>query len=172
MKNWCAGAALACLAAFLPDAAAAQLVGRDDAAHFSLGVGYFDAFQRDDAAVEARAELRSNWHLLGFLDPFIGGSVTTDGGVYGFFGFKTDLYLGDRFVVTPSAAVGAYGRGSGKDLGSTLEFRTGAEFAWRFEDRSRLGIAIHHISNASIGDINPGTEIVAIVYSIPIDFLR
>jgi lipid A 3-O-deacylase len=172
MRNWCAGALFAALAATLPGAAHAQIIGRPDAAHVSLGVGYFDVFQQDETAAEFRGELRTNWRLLGFLDPFIGGSVTTDTSVYGYFGFKTDLYFGDHFVLMPSAAVGAYGRGSGKDLGSVLEFRTGAEFAWRFENRSRLGLGIHHISNASVGDINPGTEIVSINYSIPLDLLR
>jgi len=172
MRNWCAGVLFAVIAAALPGGARAQIVDRPDAAHVSLGVGYYDAFHQDNTAAEFRGELRTNWRLLGFLDPFIGGSVTTDAAVYGYFGFKTDLYLSDRFVIMPSAAVGAFGKGSGEDLGSVLEFRTGAEFAWRFENRSRLGLGIHHISNASVGDINPGTEIVSINYSIPLDLLR
>jgi hypothetical protein len=172
MRNWCAGIVFGLIAAALPAAAGAQVIGRADAAHLALGVGYFDAFQQEETAVDFRAELRSNWHLLGFLDPFVGVSATTDGAIYGFFGFKADINIGDRFVIMPNAAVGAFGHGDGKDLGSVLEFRTGAEFAWRFEDRSRLGLAIHHISNASVGDINPGTEIVSIVYSLPLDFLR
>jgi hypothetical protein len=171
MRQWCAGVVFAFIAAWLPAGAQAQLVGRPDAAHLSFGAGYFDAFQQDDPAAEFRVELRSNWHLLGFLDPFIGASGTSDGAAYGFFGFKTDLYLTDHLVLMPSAAVGAFAEGDGKDLGSTVEFRTGAELAWRFQDRSRLGFGIHHISNASIGDKNPGTEIVSIVYSIPIDLL-
>jgi hypothetical protein len=172
LRNWCAGILLGLIAAALPSGAGAQVIDRPDAAHLSFGAGYFDAFQQDDTAVEFRAELRSNWHLLSFLDPFVGVSGTTDGAVYGFFGLKADINIGDHFVIMPSAAVGAFGHGDGKDLGSVLEFRTGAEFAWRFEDRSRLGVGIHHISNASVGDINPGTEIVSIVYSLPLDFLR
>jgi hypothetical protein len=172
MRNWCAGVVFAVLAAWLPAAAEAQIIGRPDAAHLSFGVGYFDVFQQDDPAAEFRAELRSNWRLLTFLDPFIGVSGTTDGAVYGYFGLKADLYLGDHLVLMPSAAFGAFYEGDGKDLGSTAEFRTGAELAWRFEDRSRLGVAIHHISNASIGDINPGVEILSINYSLPMDFLR
>jgi len=156
----------------LPSAAGAQVIGREDAAHLSLGIGYFDVIQQDDPAAEFRAELRTNWRLLGFLDPFIGGSVTTDAAFYGYAGFKTDIYLSDRLILMPQAAVGAFADGDGKDLGSTLEFKTGLELAWRFEDRSRLGVAIHHISNASIGDTNPGTEIISVVYSLPLDLLR
>ena len=56
---------------------------------------------------------------------------------------------------------------NGKELGGTLEFRTGAELAWRFDDYSRLGLALHHISNASIYDSNPGTEMLVLTYSVP-----
>lgn len=172
MRNWCTGVVFAMLAAWLPAGAEAQIIGRPDAAHLSFGAGYFDIVQQDDPAAEFRGELRSNWHLLSFLDPFVGLSGTTDGAIYGYFGFKADLYLGDHVVLMPNVAVGAFGRGDGKDLGSTVEFRSGAELAWRFEDRSRLGVTFHHISNASIGEKNPGTEILGVVYSIPIDFLH
>lgn len=171
MRKWCAGVVFAFIAAWLPAGAQAQLVGRPDAAHLTIGGGYFDIVQQDNPAAEFHAELRSNWHLLGFLDPFIGAMGTSDGAAYGFFGFKADLYLSDHLVLMPSAAFGAFYEGDGKDLGSTAEFRTGAELAWRFEDRSRLGLAFHHISNASIGDKNPGVEILSINYSIPIDLL-
>ncbi|MBO34284.1 MAG: lipid A 3-O-deacylase, partial [Rhodospirillaceae bacterium] len=30
--------------------------------------------------------------------------------------------------------------------------------AYRFDNRSRLGLAISHYSNASIGDTNPGSS--------------
>ena len=172
MKNWCAGIVLGLAAALMPAAAGAQVIGRADAAHLTFGAGYFDAFQQDDTAALGNAELRSNWHLLGFLDPFVGAFATTDGSLYGYFGFKTDINLGDHFVIMPNAAVGAYNHGGGKDLGYWLEFRTGAEFAWRFQDRSRLGLGINHISNASLGDRNPGVEIVTLNYSLPIDFLK
>jgi len=49
-----------------------------------------------------------------------------------------------------------YDNGNGKDLGATCEFRTGAEFAYRFDDRSRLGFTFHHISNAGIARRIPG----------------
>jgi lipid A 3-O-deacylase len=172
MRSWCAGIVFACVAAGFPTGAEAQVIGRPDAAHLSFGVGYFDIVQQDDPAVELHGELRSNWRLLSFLDPFMGVSGTTDGAIYGYAGLKTDLYLSDHLVLMPNVAVGAFAEGDGKDLGSTVEFRSGVELAWRFEDRSRLGLAFHHISNASIGDTNPGVEILSINYSLPIDFLR
>ncbi|MBO6784517.1 MAG: acyloxyacyl hydrolase, partial [Alphaproteobacteria bacterium] len=62
-----------------------------------------------------------------------------------------------------------YADGNGKDLGHTIEFRSQLEIGYRFDDRSRLSFAVSHISNASLGDSNPGTEIATIYYHIPIN---
>ncbi|HID90986.1 TPA: hypothetical protein EYP44_03395, partial [Candidatus Bathyarchaeota archaeon] len=40
----------------------------------------------------------------------------------------------------------------GKDLGGALEFRSGIEASYAFENDSRLGVAFNHISNASLYD--------------------
>ncbi len=82
-----------------------------------------------------------------------------------------DIYFGNRWVLTPNTAVGAYAEGDGQDLGHVIEFRSGFKLAYRFDDRSRVGVAIHHLSNASIGDDNPGTETALIYYSIPLTSL-
>ena len=49
-----------------------------------------------------------------------------------------------------------------------LEFRSQIEFAYRFDDRSRLGLAVSHMSNASIANENPGTESAILYYSVPL----
>ena len=54
-------------------------------------------------------------------------------------------------------------------MGHTVEFRSQLEFAYRFDNRSRLGFAISHYSNASLGDANPGTESLTLYYSVPFD---
>ena len=68
----------------------------------------------------------------------------------------------------PNFAIGGYRRGTAKDLGSVIEFRSGIEIAYRFGNAARLGVAISHISNASISDNNPGTESIVLSYSIPL----
>ena len=50
-----------------------------------------------------------------------------------------------------------------------LEFRSQIELATRFDDRSRLGLAFSHISNASVGERNPGTEILTLTYMVPVE---
>ena len=97
----------------------------------------------------------------------VGSMATTDADVYGYGGILLDVYFGRRWVLTPSFAIGGYAQGDGRDLGHVLEFRSQVEFAYRFDDRSRLGIAFSHISNASIGDDNPGVNSVVLTYAIP-----
>lgn len=143
----------------------------EEPAFLALSVGAYD-MNDDSTAGEFRAEYRfSEANKLWIFTPFIGVMATTDKAVYGYAGLGVDIPLGQRVVLIPSAAVGAYHDGDGKDLGHTLEFRTGLELAYRFDNRSRLGIAWHHISNANLGDSNPGTESVVLTYSMPTDTL-
>ena len=91
----------------------------------------------------------------------------SDGGFYGDGGILLDLFFGRRFVLTPSFAIGAYDRGSGKDLGHSVEFRSQIELAYRFDDRSRLALSLNHLSNASLDEVNPGTESLMLTYAFP-----
>jgi len=137
-----------------------------DPSFITISGGYYDVFDNEDAA-ELTAEWRGN-QMFWIFKPFVGAMVTTDAAVYGFAGILTDFYFGRRIVVTPSIAAGLYSDGDGKDLGSIIEFRSGLEVGWRFDNRARLSAAIYHISNASIGSSNPGTEIVSLGYSFPL----
>ena len=146
---------------FLADAGRA-----DDPDFLSVGGGYFDWNRQKAPAAEFRLEYRSDYKLWIFK-PLGGVMATSDGAFYGYAGIGVDVFLGNRFVVTPSFAPGYYEAGSGLDLGHELEFRSQIEFAYRFDDRSRLGLAVSHMSNASIGEKNPGTESAILYYSIP-----
>lgn len=82
-------------------------------------------------------------------------------------GVGVDFFFGDRWVVTPSFAPSFYWRGSSKDLGEALEFRSSIGVAYRFDDHSRLGLELYHLSNAGLDDHNPGTEVLLAKYSVP-----
>lgn len=166
----------ACLTLMLAGAVAAQDVdgggaGGDDAngdpSYISVGAGWYDLLEQDDEAADLRLEYRHGRRFWLFK-PWAGLELTSDGGLWLGGGPLIDLYLGRRLVLTASTGVGAYEDGSGKNLGGTVEFRSQAEIAWRFDDRSRLGLAFGHISNAGIGDDNPGTEILTLYYHVPI----
>lgn len=115
-----------------------------------------------------RVELRFDQEFLR-IRPLIGVEGTTDSAAYLYGGGMVDVRFGDHFILSPSAAVGAYFNGDGRDLGSTLEFRTGVEAAWEFDNKIRIGAAFHHISNAGIDDVNPGVETLTLNLSIPLN---
>ncbi len=140
----------------------------DDPAFISFGAGAYDWNRQKDEGAEFRLEYRSDtkfWHFKPF---FALAATSTAQGFLGA-GVLIDVFLGRRLVVTPSFAPHLYVGGNNKlDLDYPLEFRSQLELAYRFDDRSRLGIAVSHYSNASLGDTNPGTESAMIYYSVPI----
>ncbi len=142
----------------------------DDPDFLSIGGGYFDWNRQKNEAAEFRLEYRSDIKFWIFK-PFGGLMGTSDAAIYAYAGILTDFFFGNRIVVTPSFAPGYYENGDGLDLGHELEFRSQLEIAYRFDNRSRLGIAVSHMSNASIGDENPGTESAIIYYSAPLNML-
>ena len=150
--------------------AAAGTARADDPSFISIGTGVYDVFHNFTAG-QFRGEYRFADSFF-YLKPFVGALVTTDASVMGYGGLRLDLYFGDRWVLTPNAAVGAFGRGDGKNLGSVVEFKTGAEGAYRFDDHSRLGLQFDHISNAGIGRHNPGTESLVLFWSFPIGEMK
>ncbi len=156
-------------AASLGAAAPAHAEG-DDPSFLAVGLGYYDVNKQDDSAADFRLEYRHG-EKLWIFKPWIGVEVTSDGAVYGAAGILIDVFFGTRVVLTPSFGAGLYANGGGKDLGHAIEFRSQIEIAYRFDDRSRLGVAFSHISNASIVDENPGVEILNIYYSLPLDGL-
>ncbi len=133
---------------------------------FSAGIHDYN----DDGRVPSvRLEYRSDiqWWIF---RPFSGFTYTSDQAMYGYAGVFVDLFFGRRFVLQPSFAAGAYSRGAeGKNLGHWIEFRSQLEFAYRFDDRSRLGLSVNHISNASLDADNPGAESFVITYAVPFD---
>jgi len=116
---------------------------------------------------EFRLEYRSDINLSIFR-PFTGFMFTGDEATYAYAGVFVDLFLGNRWVLQPSFAAGAYRQGKGKDLGNTLEFRSQLELAYRLDNRARIGLSVNHISNASLSKNNPGTESIVLTYALPL----
>ena len=139
----------------------------EDTALLVGGVGAYDVIQNDESAADFRIEYRHGSGLWIFK-PWLGLEGTSDGALYGVGGILADVYLGRHIVLTPSLGVGAYSKGDGKDLGHTVEFRSQIELAYRFDNLTRIGIAFSHISNASLGDTNPGAEVINLYYALPI----
>ncbi len=156
----------AIVAAALTVGAHGPAAAQDDPHFLTLAAGYYDINDDEDAA-EFRAEFSAR-NKLWIFKPFGGLMGTSDKAFYGYAGLLVDVYFGRRIVVTPSLAAGLYEDGDGKDLGHIVEFRSSIELAYRFDNRSRLGLSFYHLSNAGLDDNNPGTEVLSLNYSIPL----
>ena len=95
--------------------------------------------------------------FLGRLSPISGGFLTENSAFYLYTGVQAEYELG-FLKITPSFAPGYYGDGNGKDLGSPLEFKTEVQMSFNISDSTHLGMSYNHISNASLGDKNPGAN--------------
>ncbi len=139
--------------------------GPDD---LDLGIGAFDVFERKSdskRSAAARAEFRLGEKIYG-LGPAVGAVANTDRGAYGYVGLYADFRYGD-IVVTPLAGLGAYHQANSSDLGGVFQFRLALGITYQFEDQSRLGITLGHISNAQIHDENPGQDEVYVSFALP-----
>ena len=95
--------------------------------------------------------------FLGKLSPITGGFLTENSAVYLYTGAQAEYDLG-FITITPSFAPGYYNSGDGKDLGSVLEFKSEVQMSFNLSDSTELGMSYNHISNASLGDKNPGAN--------------
>lgn len=149
-------------------AMAAQPAKTQETSYITGYVGYFDVIRNDYNATQFGVEYRAAPWQYG-VRPMVGLNVSTDESVYGYAGFNWDVELMNKqLYLIPNFAAGLYKRGDGKELGGAIEFRSGIELAYQFENSHRLGIAFNHISNASIYSHNPGSETVLMSYSVPL----
>lgn len=133
----------------------------------SFGLGIYDIGD-NESALDLRAEHRWGTPVWWAIKPFAGGEVTSDGTVWAGAGFYADFYVDDRLIVTPSIGAGLYAQGgSDRDLDHPIEFRSQIEAAYEMEDMNRVAVAVSHISNADLGDSNPGTEILSLYWQMP-----
>jgi lipid A 3-O-deacylase len=168
-----AGVLLALGVASVHPAAAQVTFGSPaDPPRIALGGGAFDVLpenkrQGAGATGLALSEYRFG-DVLWVVAPFIGVMGTGKGAFYGYGGFGFDINFVDKWVMTPAVAVGYFGHGGGIDLGAHCEFRSGAEFDYRFDNLTRIGVGFYHMSNAGIGKHNPGAELATFVLTVPL----
>ena len=68
------------------------------------------------------------------------------------------MCIRDRLNITPSFTPGLYNKGDGKDLGHPLEFKSEVQMSVNLTEGTNLGLSYNHVSNASLGDKNPGAN--------------
>ena len=95
--------------------------------------------------------------FLGNLSPITGFMITADSAGYIYTGVQAQYKVGALNIV-PSFTPGLYHEGNGKDLGHLLEFKSEIQLSLDLSKTSELGLSYNHISNASLGDKNPGAN--------------
>jgi len=95
--------------------------------------------------------------FLGNLSPITGAFITADNAGYFYTGIQGQYKIGN-LDFTPSFTPGMYYEGDGKDLGHFIEFKTELQISLNLSENSQLGFSYNHISNATLGDNNPGAN--------------
>ncbi len=144
--------------------ALAQNTGHD---LISVSVGYYDILD-DDGAADFRVEYRPDHTYFWQVKPWVGLEATSDASVWAGGGFLIDYEFSPSWYVIPSVGVGFYAQGSSDlDLGYPVEFRSQLEVAYEYDSGHRAGMSFGHLSNASLDDDNPGTEVLSLYWHIP-----
>ena len=102
--------------------------------------------------------------FLGKFAPVTGAFVTGKDSLYFYTGVEGQYDVGP-IKISPSFTPGYYEKGSGKDLGSALEFKSEIKLGFDILENSKLGYSYSHISNNDWGNTNPGTDNQQITFS-------
>jgi hypothetical protein len=144
---------------------AGNTVGEDEIA---LSAGRMNMRHPDEGPWDAGVEYR--WAPLGSwkLVPVLGLTIAEEGAGYAYAAIRYDFHLGRSWTLAPEFGAGAFRNGGNLDLGYALEFKSALEISYRVADRCRVGLVGYHLSNASLSEDNPGTEVVELVIAVPI----
>ena len=96
--------------------------------------------------------------MLGNVSPITGAFITENSAAYIYTGIEWNVDMGGGLIFTPSFAPGLYHEGDGKDLGHVLEFKSEIQFSYAPSNETSFGLSYNHVSNASLGDKNPGAN--------------
>ena len=139
-----------------------QVLANENSNHqYNFFTGNFDFSDDKQAALlvglQHQNESLKRDTLIGNISPITGGFITENSAIYIYTGFEWNVDMG-YLTFTPSFAPGLYYEGDGKDLGHVLEFKSEIQFSYELSKDSNIGFSYNHISNASLGDKNPGAN--------------
>jgi lipid A 3-O-deacylase len=144
----------------------------DAPSYLELGAGVYDLVGDAHRHMTAAGTLEFHYgrKLFG-IGPMAGIIQNIRGGGMVYAGFYSDFAIGP-IIITPQAGAGAWWHGGSDDenLGGTWEFRLGLNVAYEFQNKSRLGVRLGHISNKDMYRKNPGDNDVMLTYAFPLGF--
>ena len=139
----------------------AEEITNDNDNQYNFYIGNFDFSDHKQKAgiigIQHQNDDLFRESFLGRLSPITGGFLTENNAYYLYTGAQAEYDLG-MFTITPSFAPGYYSSGDGKDLGHALEFKSEVQMSLNLSDSTQFGMSYNHISNASLGDKNPGAN--------------
>jgi len=147
-----------------------NLLANEDDHGISIYTGTFDTIDKegDDKTTMFGIEHRNSDlfrnTILGKFSPLSGAFITKKDSVYLYTGVEGDYSVG-KLTINPSFAPGYYEKGSGKDLGDVLEFKSELKIGIDLFGDSNIGYSYSHISNNDWGKTNPGTDNQTISFS-------
>lgn len=132
------------------------------------GLGYtsFNNDAADDGGVlDLEYHFAPRWQLGGGDIYFAVAGMMSDPGDYFIgAGLGAEFPLGDAGWFMQGSVMPGYYNASGPDneLGDDLEFRSSLALGYRFQSGWALSVAATHMSNAGLGDRNPGVTMATL----------
>jgi hypothetical protein len=127
-----------------------------------LGVGAINSYQTDTyALLFFRHHFAWDWHGVRL---WTGGSLVENGAFWVGGGLRFDLRMGDEWRVCAASGPGYFNKSGELDLGHEVEFHSTIELARAIGHAGEVVAGIGHISNAGLGDYNPGATTYRLSY--------
>jgi lipid A 3-O-deacylase PagL len=131
---------------------------------FAVGAGAAQIFDPRQVAMVTFEYRYSPGRLR--ASPWLAAEATDNDRFFGF-GAYVDIAIGRRVNVTPALGAAMYHGHDGLGLGWHFEYRSSLEVTWPVGG-ARIGAAFAHFSNDGLGHHNPGTEILRVMWIVPI----
>ena len=133
----------------------------DDGHKYNIYTGMFDfSDEGKKSQIIGLQHLNDNLFrdsFIGTIKPVTGFMLTADTATYLYTGIQAEYKIG-KLNLIPSFTPGLYHEGDGKDLGHLVEFKSELQLSLDLSPSTEFGFSYNHISNASLGDKNPGAN--------------
>ena len=134
-----------------------MVISKEINSNYNFFSGIFDFNSSNQKSTLVGFQHQNKDKFQGNFSPISGAMITTDSAAYLYSGIQANYNLG-KINIIPSFAPGLYSQGKGKDLGYPVEFKSELQISLDIFSNSKLGFSYNHLSNASLGDRNPGVD--------------
>lgn len=135
---------------------------------FCIGGGYLDGGSKYSGGV-LQVEYKWGKYFWHRWRPQITLMIPELRSIFLGLGIGWECHLTKRITLIPSFSPGFYYQGSGRNLGFPVEFRSAIELSYQINDKSWVGLQASHISNAHLGNKNPGINAFVLTFAFSIE---